>query len=284
MTSLTGKEWEKYHRLLELGHSPKDAKWLAKKKDEKAFMTRKVKNPFLSQIAELKDHEGNIYPVYKIFFYPGMKNNILAIAISPIIENSDFKIIVFTNDFYDFQNLNVRDVDSLAIVPIEKIVDYLPSGWKIKRLKQKDIPKAIEKYKDILNQQLFSYKGNPMKRKKLSRPLQKKASMKIAKLIREGYEPDQAAAIAYQMARAHKIGPRGGRKRNPIFNLNPRQFGNLDPDLSILVTIMYLEVHPEKFSSIPWQLRDLLIEKKLFDQKDGRITEAGREILRKARI
>ena len=55
-----------------------------------------------------------------------------------------------------------------------------------------------------------------MSRQKPSREQQKRISAKIRKLINEGYEPDQAAAIAYEYSREHKLGPRGGVERNPI--------------------------------------------------------------------
>jgi hypothetical protein len=54
--------------------------------------------------------------------------------------------------------------------------------------------------------------------KKLGRAAQKRISKKIAILRREGYPAAQAAAIAYKYERAHKLGPRGGKKRNPKYN------------------------------------------------------------------
>jgi hypothetical protein len=48
------------------------------------------------------------------------------------------------------------------------------------------------------------------KPQKLSRAKQKRVSLKIAKLRREGDEPEQAAAKAYSMARAGRLTPKGG--------------------------------------------------------------------------
>jgi len=53
--------------------------------------------------------------------------------------------------------------------------------------------------------------------KKLSRELQMLVSKKIRKLMNEGYTVKQAAAMAISMARAGKLGPRGGYHKNPSF-------------------------------------------------------------------
>jgi hypothetical protein len=81
-----------------------------------------------------------------------------------------------------------------------------------------------------------------MSHKKLSRPAQKRVSQKIRKLILEGYETAQAAAIAYKMERAHLLGPKGGKKqKNPTHAGSPVlysdskyaivQYGNKEYDI-----------------------------------------------------
>lgn len=64
-----------------------------------------------------------------------------------------------------------------------------------------------------LNNKAFPTRQNP--HKKLSEPAQKRVSKKIRKLMNEGYGQKQAAAIAYNMERKHKIGPKGGKRKNP---------------------------------------------------------------------
>lgn len=64
----------------------------------------------------------------------------------------------------------------------------------------KDVNKISFEYSD--------YQSNPR--------MQKRISLKIRKLVNEGYSPKQAAAIAYSMARKHTLGTRGGYvRKNP---------------------------------------------------------------------
>src|SRR5271155_724202 len=98
-------------------------------------------------------------------------------------------------------------------------------------------------------------KRNPKGYPKLSKQTQKRVSLKIRKLISEGYERDQAAAIAYKYARAHKLGPRGGKKRNPIEDKDMPAF---------MVYMMYISKFPEKAGNIPEKALKILSEEGYF--------------------
>jgi hypothetical protein len=69
---------------------------------------------------------------------------------------------------------------------------------------------------------------------KLSRPAQKRVSQKIRKLIHEGYEQAQAAAIAYKMERAHLLGSRGGKKQKNPTHAGAGQPGAGQPGAPVL--------------------------------------------------
>jgi hypothetical protein len=109
---------------------------------------------------------------------------------------------------------------------------------------------------------------------KISKIMQKRISKKIIKLIREGYSQTQAAAIAYSMARRRKIGPLGGKKRNPISDEFLPQ---------IIVIMMFLQKYPEKCNQIPDALMSVLSEEKLFNPDKCEITDKGRNFLINAR-
>lgn len=109
---------------------------------------------------------------------------------------------------------------------------------------------------------------NP-KFKKLSRPAQVRVSKKIRKLMNEGYGQKMAAAIAYSMERKHKLGPRGGKKRNPIE----------DKDIyECLAALAGMIVEPNRCEDVPEHILDALESEGMWSVDEG-VTAKGKKFL-----
>lgn len=105
--------------------------------------------------------------------------------------------------------------------------------------------------------------------KKLPKKLREAASLKIKKLIREGYPQKRAVAAALKMASQGKLGPRGGYKRNPI------------PDKELwncLVALAVLSHHPTWTENFSEDVLDALESEGLWNYEEG-VTKKGRDFL-----
>jgi hypothetical protein len=133
---------------------------------------------------------------------------------------------------------------------------------------------------------------------KISKFAGRRVSKKIAKLVREGKSPEQAAAIAFNMEQKHRLGPRGGRK-NPIPLLllahgaatykhlerrkmhrhkNPIE----DKDLwMVLATLCGLMKLPSRYVDVPRPLLQTLRDEGLYNDDDG-VTSKGKSFINEA--
>ena len=108
-----------------------------------------------------------------------------------------------------------------------------------------------------------------MAAKNLSKKMRPAVSQKIRKLMREGYNQKQAVAIALNMARKHKLGPRGGYKKNPI----------QDRDLApVIAFLLYLRNFPTWSENVPDRVLSILIDEGLYSIDDG-VTEKGEKFI-----
>lgn len=105
--------------------------------------------------------------------------------------------------------------------------------------------------------------------KKLTRPAKQRVSGKIAKLIREGYDAKQAAAIAFNMEKEGRLGYRD--RVNPI----------ADKDVIMCaMSLLYIRTYPHMVDNIPDRIMEALISEGLWDEKSLAITQKGEDFLK----
>lgn len=111
--------------------------------------------------------------------------------------------------------------------------------------------------------------------KKFPKVMQARISAKIARLVSEGMDQQQAIAEAINMARAGRLGPRGGYHR---VHKNPIEDRNLAP---VLAFLMYLRNFPTWSENVPDRILTILIDEGLYTVDDG-VTEKGEKFIEHA--